>query len=152
MLLAIKRSSLLFVTTGDGGFQGAMEDCMITPILPRNQAEARRVADQTYKYRCCVVCGLENRALLTVAHLDHNPGNNAPDNLAFLCATHHWMNDAGLYPSDAIKLLRARWQETQGKPSHKARMKDAGRKAAATRKRRKTALKAWVTRRATKKI
>ena len=29
------------------------------------------------------------RALLTVAHLDHDPGNNAEDNLAALCQACH---------------------------------------------------------------
>ena len=28
------------------------------------------------------------------------------------------MFDAGLYPLDGIKLLRARWQETMGKPDY----------------------------------
>jgi len=65
-----------------------------------------------------------------VAHLDQNAGNNDPDNLAFMCQTHHWMFDAGLYPIEAIKLLRSHWQSTGGVPSHKARMKDAGAKAA----------------------
>ncbi len=40
------------------------------------------------------------------------------------------MYDAGLYPPEAIRLMRAHWQETKGKPNHKARMKDAGAKAA----------------------
>jgi hypothetical protein len=65
-----------------------------------------------------------------------------------LCQTHHWMFDAALYPIEAIKLLRAHWQQTRGKPSHKARMKDAGAKAALTRKRGASARKAWQTRRA----
>jgi hypothetical protein len=84
---------------------------------------------------------------LTIAHLDHNPGNNDPANLVHLCHTHHWMHDAGLYPTEAIVLLRDHWQITEGRPSHKARMKDAGKKAAAARKRGAAARKAWVTRR-----
>ena len=72
--------------------------------------------------------------------------NNAPDNLARLCQTHHWMYDAGLYPLEAIRLLQEHWQTNQGKPSHKARMKDAGAKAALTRKRRAAARKAVATR------
>lgn len=40
------------------------------------------------------------------------------------------MYDAGLYPLEAIKLMRERWQETQGRASHDTRMKDAGDKAA----------------------
>ena len=86
---------------------------------------------------------------MTVAHLDHAAGHNDPDNLAYLCQTHHWMYDAGLYPIEAIKLMRLHWQTTEGVASHAARMKDAGPKAAATRKRRAAAKKAWATRRAT---
>ncbi|MFC0210578.1 HNH endonuclease signature motif containing protein [Chelativorans intermedius] len=117
------------------------------PSAPRNQTEARRVANAAYESRCCVVCGLQVPTCLTIAHLDQDAGNNDPDNLAFLCQTHHWMYDAGLYPIEAIKLLRAHWQATKGVPSHKARMKDAGVKAAVARKRRAAARKAWVTRR-----
>ena len=88
-------------------------------LLSQKQGEARKVAAQNYPFRCCVVCGLQLPASLTVAHLDHKPGNNDPDNLAYLCGTHHWMYDAGLYPIDAIKLLRAHWKQTEGKPDHK---------------------------------
>jgi hypothetical protein len=79
--------------------------------------------------------------------LDQRPENNDPDNLAFLCQTHHTMYDVGLYPIEAIKLLRVHWQQTAGVHSHKARMKDAGAKAAATRKRSAAARRAWATRR-----
>ena len=116
-------------------------------VMPRrNQAEARRVATKAYRFQCCVICGLEIRTCLTVAHLDQNSGNNAPGNLAWLCWTHHWMYDVGFYPPRAIKLLRAHWQVTRGVPSHSARMKDAGKKAAVTRKRRASARKAVETR------
>jgi predicted restriction endonuclease len=91
---------------------------------------------------------LQIATCLNIAHLDHRAGNNDAGNLAYLCATHHWMFDAGLYPIEAIKLLRAHWQQTKGTPTHAARMKDAGAKAAATRKRNSSARKAWVTRRA----
>jgi hypothetical protein len=84
---------------------------------------------------------------LTVAHLDHDSSNNAPDNLARLCQTHHWMDDAGLYPLEAIRLLQEHWQVTEGKPDHKPRMKDAGAKAAVARKRSAAAHKAVATRR-----
>ena len=57
------------------------------------------------------------------------------------------MYDAGLYPIEAIMLLQAHWQTTQGQADHKGRMKDAGVKAARTRKRRAAARKAWATRR-----
>lgn len=120
-----------------------------TDLLVRKQGKARLAAAAAYPHVCCVVCGLELRAVLTVAHLDHQPGNNDPDNLVFLCHTHHWMFDACLYPVEAIRLLRAHWQMTKGVPSHTARMKDAGARAAATRKRSAGARKAWATRRTT---
>lgn len=116
-------------------------------LSSRRQGEARKVAAKHYPFRCCVVCGLQLPASLMVAHLDHHAGNNDPDNVAYLCGTHHWMYDAGLYPVEAIKLLRAHWQRTAGKPDHKPRMKDAGAKAALTRKRSAAARKAWQTRR-----
>jgi len=114
----------------------------------RRQGEAYKEAAIAYPMQCCVVCGLQIATCITVAHLDQQAANNSPDNLAFLCWTHHWMYDAGLYPISAIKLLRTHWQETKGVPSHKARMKDAGAKAAQTRKRRATARKAVETRKA----
>jgi hypothetical protein len=117
-------------------------------LLPRKQAAARRIAMGAYPFRCCVVCGLQIQTCLMVAHLDQNAGNNDPDNLAFMCQTHHWMFDAGLYPIEAIKLLRSHWQSTGGVPSHKARMKDAGAKAARSRLLSTRARKAWATRRA----
>jgi len=121
-------------------------------MVPRRQAIARRVATAAYPVRCCVVCGLQLPTCLTIAHLDHNSGHNDPDNLAFMCQTHHWMYDAGLYPIEAVRLLRAHWQQTKGIPSHKARMKDAGAKAARARKLSARARKAWTTRRKTAAI
>ena len=116
-------------------------------ISRRRQGEARHTAAVAYPFRCCVICGLQIGTSLTVAHLDHNPGNNLPDNLAYLCQTHHWMYDAGLYPLEAIKIVRAHWQQTRGVPSHAARLKGAGARAALTRKRSASARKAWETRR-----
>ncbi len=124
-----------------------MTDEKINAAPPRKQAIARRVATVAYPVRCCVVCGLQIPTCMTIAHLDHNAGHNEPDNLAFMCQTHHWMYDAGLYPIEAIRVLRAHWQQTKGEPSHKARMKDAGAKAAHTRKLTARARRAWATRR-----
>lgn len=105
------------------------------------------MADQAYPFRCCVVCGLQMAVSLQVAHLDHAASNNAPANLAHLCPTHHGMYDAGLYPVEGIRLLQAHWQMTQGVANHALRMKDAGPKAARTRKRNAAARKAAATRR-----
>ena len=133
------------------GLGGASSDQTVPPkqVLPRKQIEARRVASAAYPFQCCALCGLQVPTCLAVAHLDHNPGNNDPDNLAHLCHTHHWMHDAGLYPTAAIVMLRDHWQMTRGVPSHKARMKYAGRKAATARKKSAAARKAWRTRRET---
>ena len=125
-----------------------MNDTPNLPSFARNQVEARRVIDAAYPFRCCAVCGLQVATCLQIAHLDHNAGNNDPDNLARLCPTHHWMYDSGLYPVEAIRLLQAHWQSTEGKPDHKGRMKDAGVKVALTRKRRAAARKAVATRQA----
>ncbi len=102
-----------------------MLDDPVSPILPRKQGEARRVAAAAYEFRGCVVCGLTLQSGIMVAHLDQNGGNNAPDNLAYLCGTHHWMYDAGLYPIAAIRLLRTHWQTTGGKPDHKTTHEDS---------------------------
>jgi hypothetical protein len=82
---------------------------------------------------------------LTIAHLDQDSGNNDPDNLAWLCWTHHWMYDADFYPTDAVKRIRDRWQETKGVP-RRLPMIGAGLKAAATRKRSEIARRAAKTR------
>jgi len=116
----------------------------------RNQTKAKRVLNTAYPFHCCAVCGLQIATCLQIAHLDQDPGNNVPDNLARLCPTHHWMYDAGLYPVEAIRLLQAHWQTTKDVADHKARMKDAGRKAASKRKHRAAGRKAAVTRQARK--
>ena len=36
----------------------------------RNQAEAKRVLEEHYPFKCCVVCGLQMEPCLTIAHLD----------------------------------------------------------------------------------
>ncbi|WP_420631133.1 hypothetical protein [Candidatus Leptofilum sp.] len=44
------------------------------------------------KRRCCVCFGLNGDLDIKkgqIAHLDHNPNNNNPNNLAFLCLDHH---------------------------------------------------------------
>jgi hypothetical protein len=122
---------------------------MILLLLLRSfhVSKARLGAAGAYAYRRCIVCGLQLQTCLMIAHLDRNGGNNDPNNLADLCGTHHWMYDAGLYPIEAITLLRAHWQKTKGIPNHAPRMKTAGANAAKTRKRKAAARKAVETRR-----
>ena len=115
----------------------------------RNQAEARRVANLAYPFRCCVICGLQIPTCLQIAHLDHDAGNNSSENLSRFCPTHHWMYDSGFYPIEAVRLLQLQlhWQEKRGAPDHEPRMKDAGAKAALNRKRSAAERKAAATRR-----
>jgi hypothetical protein len=72
----------------------------------RKQQEARRFLRRTFDFHGCAICEIEIDPVLQAAHLDNNPGNNEPDNLAWPCPTHHWMTDHGLYPVTAIKMLR----------------------------------------------
>jgi hypothetical protein len=115
----------------------------------RDQADARRVARLAYPYPGCCLCGLTLGVEL--AHLHHRSTNNDPDNLAWLCRHHHRMYDVGLFSSEALKLQRSFWQGARGKQTN-VYMKDAGKKAAATRAKRgigrDMALKAVATRRA----
>ncbi|MBR0868487.1 HNH endonuclease [Bradyrhizobium diazoefficiens] len=118
----------------------------------RNQSEARRIAELAYPYPGCCLCG--QTVGRELAHLDHEASNNDPDNLAWLCNHHHWMYDAGLFSLAALKLQRSHWQDRKGERTN-AYMKDAGKKAAATRaanaikkRRSDAARKAVATRRA----
>lgn len=81
----------------------------------RRLAEARRVAASAYAHRCCVVCGGEGAAL-QILHLDRRDENIDVDNLAFACAAHGSMYEAGLYPAAALRLMRDHWQATRGQP------------------------------------
>ncbi len=117
-------------------------------MVRRHSARTRKIAAEAYDYRCCVICGLRQDGVLDVAHLNQDPTDDNPENLTFLCKSHHRMFDMGLYPVEAVKLLRAHWQVTRGEPNQGIYMKDAGKKAARTRRRSVGAKKAWKTRRA----
>ena len=43
------------------------------------------------------------KIILTIAHLDHNTGNNHPDNLKALCQKHHLSYDTKLHAVNAQK-------------------------------------------------
>jgi hypothetical protein len=69
--------------------------------------------------RCCVCFGLDgdiSRKKGQIAHLDHDPANNAQANLAFLCLDHHDEFDSrtsqakGLRQSE-VKIYRANLYE-----------------------------------------
>lgn len=86
-------------------------------------------------------CGFGVPAVLEVAHLDGDRGNNEMSNLVILCPNCHKMHDLDLISTTTIVEMRDRpkivtWSK---------RMKDAGQKAALTRLRRAAARKAVVT-------
>jgi hypothetical protein len=112
----------------------------------RNSTLARRIVSESYPYKCFVVYGLTQDGALQVAHLNQNSAKQS-ENLAFLRWTHHRMYDMGLYPQEAIEILRAHWQKRKGVPDHGIYMKDAGVKAAKARRLSAIARKAWATRR-----
>ncbi len=59
------------------------------PSIPKH-VEAEVVGAS--KRRCCLCFALDGDFGIKkgqIAHLDHNPGNNKPENLAFLCLEHH---------------------------------------------------------------
>ena len=101
----------------------------------------RKLAFQTYE-PFCAYCGFGIRAILEVAHIDSNRGNNDLENLVILCPTCHKMLDVDLISSDTIRSVRDRAR----KANWAKRMKDAGKKAARTRKFREAGRKAAATR------
>lgn len=91
----------------------------------------------------CAHCGFGIPMVLEVAHLDGKRQNNAIENLVILCPTCHKMHDIDLINTETILQMRDRPKQIDWSK----RMKDAGAKAALTRKRRATARKAVATRR-----
>lgn len=49
--------------------------------------------------------------VLTVAHLDHNPGNNAPENLKALCTVCHLRYDAKQHAISRYRNMRKRLED-----------------------------------------
>jgi 5-methylcytosine-specific restriction endonuclease McrA len=77
------------------------------------EALSRRVKDeQGWK---CKFCGVENGlqnpytgsiVVLTTAHLDHDPGNNARENLAAFCQRCHLRHDHKQHMANAARTRR----------------------------------------------
>lgn len=91
----------------------------------------------------CAHCGFGVPAVLEVAHIDGDRTNNTVTNLVILCPNCHKMLDLNLISTKTVVEMRDRpkivdWSK---------RMKDAGAKAALTRKRRAAARRAVETRR-----
>jgi hypothetical protein len=91
----------------------------------------RKLALEHYHDRLyCAHCGFGIVEVLEVAHLDGDRQHNVADNLAILCPTCHKMHDLDIISTETIREMRdrprvVRWSK---------RMKDAGKKAAASRK------------------
>ena len=90
----------------------------------------------------CAHCGYGIPDVLEVAHINGDRSNNTLPNLVILCPNCHKMHDLDLISTETIITMRDRpkvvlWSK---------RMKDAGRKAADSRKRSLAAKRAAATR------
>jgi hypothetical protein len=79
----------------------------------------------------CAHCGFGIPAVLEVSHIDCNHENNDVNNLVILCPTCHKMHDLDLISDATIRTMRDRPKRVRWAK----RMKDAGLKAALSRKR-----------------
>jgi hypothetical protein len=87
----------------------------------------------------CAHCGFGISDVLEVAHIDCNRSNNAISNLVILCPNCHKMHDLDLISTETIIQMRDRpkvviWAK---------RMKDAGRKAAESRRLKAANTEKW---------
>lgn len=98
--------------------------------MPRPKGiDYRKLAFERYA-PICVFCGFGIEAVLEVAHIDCDPANCNIDNLAILCPTCHRMLDIDLIPTEVVRRLR----DEKRKPNWRKLLKDAGEKAAATKR------------------
>jgi 5-methylcytosine-specific restriction endonuclease McrA len=80
----------------------------------------------------CAHCGFGIEEVLEVAHIDCIRANNAVSNLVILCPNCHKMHDLDLISTEMIIVMRDRPKVVKWAK----RMKDAGKKSAATRLKR----------------
>jgi hypothetical protein len=95
----------------------------------------RKLAFEQYRPPVCAHCGFGIEAVLEVCHIDCQRTNNHVSNLVILCPTCHKMHDLDLISTETIYTMRDRpkvviWAK---------RMKDAGKKAALSRRHRELA-------------
>ena len=129
--------------TGDGTANEVALQSGVPSAQYRNAALARyKKLVAGVQVNVCVMCGFGIPAVLEVAHLDQDRGNNDVGNLAVLCPNCHKMLDLDLIPREVVVTMR----DLEAQPNWKARMKDAGAKAGLTRKRSSAAKRASVTR------
>ncbi len=111
----------------------------MTSIL--KQINYRKLAFKHYP-PICAFCGFGVPEILEAAHLDGKRDNNVIENLVILCPNCHKMYDIDLISKKIIVEMR----DKEKRVDWSKRMKDAGVKAALTRKRRLAARKAVETR------
>ena len=95
----------------------------------------RKLAFDTYP-PICVHCGFGIPEVLEVAHIDGDRAKNHVENFVILCPNCHKMHDLDLISTATIIEMRDREKVVDWSK----RMKDAGKKAAATRKNRAATL------------
>jgi hypothetical protein len=96
----------------------------------------RKLAFENYP-PVCAHCGFGIRDVLEVCHIDCERTNNTLLNLVILCPTCHKMHDLDLIATETIRVMRDRPKAVRWTK----RMKDAGKKAAASRRQRQLAQK-----------
>ena len=112
----------------------------------------RKLAFEHYRNRLfCAHCGFGIPEVLEVAHLDCNRHHNDVSNLVLLCPTCHKMLDLDLISTEAMVQMRdrprvIRWAKRMKNAGKKAALSRKRRAAARRRKRRLAALKAAATR------
>ena len=89
----------------------------------------RKLAFEKYAH-ICAYCGFGVEAVLEVAHIDGDRSNNELVNLVILCPNCHKMLDLDLIAERVVRTMRRRKKIADWSK----RMKDAGTKAAETRK------------------
>ena len=104
------------------------------------QKNYRQLAFKAYP-PICTYCGFGIPDVLEVAHLDGNRRHNEVSNLAILCPTCHRMHDIDLISTEMIIEMRDHPRRTDWSKL----LKDAAKKAAATRKKRKATRSAGKT-------
>lgn len=110
-------------------------------MLMAKRVNYRKLAFANYD-PLCAHCGFGIPAVLEVAHIDGNRLNNDVSNLVILCPNCHKMLDLDLISNETVIEMRDRPKTV----TWAKRMKDAGAKAAKTRKRTLAARKAVETR------
>jgi hypothetical protein len=125
---------------------------MAKKISGTKRINYRKLAFEHYKDRLfCAHCGFGIPEVLEVAHLDCQRQNNDLSNLVLLCPTCHKMLDLDLISTDTMIQMRdrprvVRWAKRMKDAGKKAALSRKQRAAARRRKRRLAALKAAATR------